>query len=211
MPYYYSLAYAAWRRGDPVFPSVDYWFPEATETRELGHEKMIGSELLSAGVATFDAEEVDVYLPAGDWYVFRTGAVIHSAGETFTFPVHEEGRFQLPLLARDGAVVPVEGGVLTVFGTAENVFEWYDDDGSSTGYRTGDFDLIRVLVNGDRVLIQRGAGFGIAPKTLRWVRPDFTPVASVTINGMDVPFTQTDGALSIALPAFSDRVVVEVR
>ena len=41
------------RRGDPVFPSVDYWFPEATEARELGQEKMIGSELLSAGVAAF--------------------------------------------------------------------------------------------------------------------------------------------------------------
>ena len=79
--------------------------------------------------------------PAGDWYVFRTGATVISTGETFTFPVHEEGRFQLPLFARDGAIVPAEGGVLNVFGTAPNVFEWYDDDGVSTAYRSGDFDL----------------------------------------------------------------------
>ena len=204
-PYYYSLAYAAWRDGEPVFPSVDYWFPEAAEARELGHEKMIGSELLSAA-------------RRGVWR--GGGRGLSPRGRLVRLPHRRDGDldwrdlddsrsttagcFQLPLFARDGAIVPIEGGVLNVFGSAPNVFEWYDDDGVSTAYRSGDFDLIRVFVDGNRLMIQRGAGFGIAPKTLRWTRPDFTPVGSVTINGTEVSFTQADG-LSLDRPADVQR------
>jgi len=207
-PYYYSLAYAAWHSGEPVFPSVDYWFPDAIVARELGHEKMIGPSLLSAAVAEFGAEEVEMYVPPGTWYVFPTGATVISSGEMKTFPVHNGELFQLPLLARDGAVIPTKENVLNVFGNNGTWFEWFDDDGVSQNYRTGGYDLVRVLVSNNRVQIHRGSGFGIQPRELRWFREDFTPVGSVTINGTEVPFTQTNGEITVALPNFSDRLVV---
>jgi alpha-glucosidase len=210
-PYYYSLAYAAWRAGEPVFPSVDYWFPEAAEARELGHEKMIGPSLLSAAVAEFGAKEVEMFVPAGTWYVFSTGATVMSSGEMKTFPVYNGELFQLPLLARDGAVVPTKDNVLNVFGNNGSWFEWFDDDGVSRDYKTGGYDLVRVLVANDRVQIHRGSGFGIQPRELHWFREDFTPVVAVTINGTEVPFTQTNGEIAVELPTFSDRLVVELR
>jgi hypothetical protein len=33
----------------------------------------------------------------------------------------------------------------------------------------------------------------------------------VTINGTEVPFTQTNGEIAVELPTFSDRLVVELR
>ena len=77
-PYYYSLAHRAWLDGEPVFPSLDYYYDDEA-VKGLGHVKMIGSELVSAAVADARRQsDVSIYLPAGDWYDFRTGAITRS-------------------------------------------------------------------------------------------------------------------------------------
>ena len=44
-----------------------------------------------------------------------SAATVMSSGEMMTFPVYNGELFQLPLLARDGAVVPVKGDILNVY------------------------------------------------------------------------------------------------
>jgi alpha-glucosidase len=207
LPYYYSLAYAAWLNGEPVFPSLDYYYDEP-QARGLGHEKMVGPSLVGAAVASADANEVSLYLPAGDWYDFRTGGLAASKGETIAVPVHVDGRFQLPLYARDGAIVPIDGGVLRIFGTRPNTFDWYDDDGVSTAYQRGDYRQTRVTVDGDIVTIEPTKGALLAT-SLVWTR--LTLVAAVTVDGKLAPFRQEGMTMTVALPHSDAAITVEVR
>jgi alpha-glucosidase len=206
LPYYYSLAYAAWLDGEPVFPSLEYYYDDP-QVRGLGHEKMIGPSLVGAAVAAVDANDVSLYLPAGDWYDFRGGAVTSSRGETVTVPVHIDGRFQLPLYARDGAIVPTENGLLRVFGSKPNSFDWYDDDGVSTAYQRGDYSQTHVTVDGDRLTVTPVKGATLA-KSVVWTRTD--RITSVTIDGVTVKFTQTGSTLALLLPATERATVIEV-
>jgi alpha-glucosidase len=208
LPYYYSLAHQAWLLGEPVFPSLDYWYPEDPNTRGLGHEKMIGSELVAAAVAEPGASEVALYLPAGNWYEFRSGALTESAGETFTLDIHRGGLLELPVFARDGAIVPMAGGVLRVFGSAPNGFDWYDDDGASTAYQQGAYEHVHVALEGSVLMLTRVRGTGIAPKRLIWSRPG--PASAVRVNGADVAFENTTEGVVIGLPQFEDVLDIEI-
>jgi alpha-glucosidase len=208
LPYYYSAAYRAWLSGEPVFPSLDYWFPDDPTTRGIGHVKMIGSELVAAAVAAPGASEVKVYLPKGKWYEFRSGAMVESAGETFTFDLHIGDLFELPVLARDGAIVPMADGVLRVFGTTANEADWYDDDGRTTAYQQGDYEQVHVAVHGGTLTLSRVQGSGIMPKTLLWSRP--APANSVTIDGVAIPFENRTEGVVVTLPQLADTMTVVV-
>jgi alpha-glucosidase (family GH31 glycosyl hydrolase) len=209
MPYYYSLAHRAWRDGEPVFPSLDYYYADGP-AKGLGHVKMIGSELVAAAVAAPDAHEVSIYLPAGNWFDIRTGAVTRSKGEVVSFPVYVDGRFQLPVLAKDGAIIPRSDGVPRLFGTAPNRFDWYDDDGVSTAYQRGDYSQLGIAVDGTRVTLTRERG-DPPIRALQWIRAE--PVTEVLMFGQSVPFGKSrDGrTATLTLPEFDRSLTVEVR
>ncbi|MBI4920443.1 MAG: DUF5110 domain-containing protein [Devosia nanyangense] len=206
IPYYYSLAYDAWLNGDPVFPSLDYYYADAG-AKGLGHEKMIGSDLVGAAVAKEGAKDVAMYLPAGDWYDFRTGARTASVGEFVTLPVYRDGRLALPLFARDGAIVPMADGVLRVFGSARNSFDWFDDDGTTTAYQHGDYEQVDIVVDANTVALGHSKGT-LAPTTLVWSRA--APVTGVYVNGKPVPFRQSGATLTVDVPAFDHGIVIQV-
>jgi alpha-glucosidase (family GH31 glycosyl hydrolase) len=206
-PYYYSLAHRAWLDGEPVFPSLDYYYDEDA-AKGLGHEKMIGSELVSAAVATPGATEVSLYLPAGDWYDLRTGHITRSDSHTFEFPVYVDGRFTLPVFARDGAIIPMADGVLRVFGSEPNHFDWYDDEGVSTAYQRGEYDHIAIDLQGDGLTLTRERG-DLAPRTLQWTSD--REVSKVLIDQNVVSFTQDGPTITVALPAFDETLTIEAR
>jgi alpha-glucosidase (family GH31 glycosyl hydrolase) len=206
-PYYYSLAHRAWRDGEPMFPSLDYYYDDEG-AKGLGHVKMIGSELVSAAVATPGASEVSIYLPPGDWYDIRSGSITRSQGEVSSFPVRVDGRFQLPVLARDGAIVPMAGGVPRILGSAPNTFDWYDDDGISTAYQRGEYDQIALTIDGPRVTLTRKRGH-LAVPALQWTRAE--PVTEVLIDGASVPFGKNGNMITFTLPDFDASLTVEVR
>jgi len=206
LPYYYSLAHAAWRDGEPVFPSLDYYYDDAA-ARGLGAEKMIGPNLLGAAVATAEAKSVPMHLPKGDWYDFRSGTLVNSVGETRDMPVYRAGRLELPLLARDGAIVPMADGVLRVFGSADGTFAWVDDDGISTAYQSGDYRETDVALSGDVLTLTPAKGAALA-KTLMWTRAG--AATRVRVNGTEVPFTMDGMTLTATLPDVSGPLRIEV-
>ncbi|GAA4937269.1 alpha-glucosidase [Nonomuraea thailandensis] len=158
-PYYYSLAHRAHQFGEPVVPPPAYYHQNDLTLREAGHEKLIGRDLLVAVVAGAGERERDVYLPAGTWYDYATGEKLTSTGQWFTDrPLWVNGVFRLPAFARAGAILPkmhVDDKTMNVTGrrtdattrneliarvhpdTAATGFTLYEDDGASTGYRTG--------------------------------------------------------------------------
>ncbi|MEU4228952.1 TIM-barrel domain-containing protein [Nonomuraea sp. NPDC026600] len=158
-PYYYSLAHRAYLYGEPVVPPLVYQYQNDANVREMGHEKLIGRDLLVGVVAGANERKRDVYLPAGSWFDYSTGEKLTSTGQWFTDrPLWVGGAFRLPAFARAGAIIPkmyVDDKTMNVVGkrtdattrnelvarvyadaTASN-FTLYEDDGTTTGYQSG--------------------------------------------------------------------------
>lgn len=159
IPYLYSLSHRAYLYGEPVYPPLVYYYQADLAVRDIADEKMIGANLLLAQTASYDQAERRVYFPEGDWYEYYSNALIHSTGQQLgPFPLYQEGRFQIPLFARAGALIPQmyvdektmnseglrsDGSVrdeliVRVYaGTSLTSFTLYEDDGVSTAYQTG--------------------------------------------------------------------------
>ena len=158
-PYYYSLAHRAYLYGEPVVPPLVYYYQNDMNVREMGNEKLVGKDMLVAVVVGANQRQRDVYLPAGDWIEYHTNVRTTSAGQTVTnVPVWVNGQFMLPVYVRAGAIIPksfVDDKTMNVVGkrtdastrdeliarvyanAASTNFTLYEDDGSSTAYKTG--------------------------------------------------------------------------
>ncbi|MFE3518805.1 alpha-xylosidase [Streptomyces sp. NPDC059166] len=124
MPYLYGVAAEAHRTGVPMMRPMLAEFPDDPASRTLDRQYMLGPDLLVAPVFTEDGE-VEYYVPEGTWTSLLTA-------ERITGPVwrrETHGFDSLPLLVRDGAVLPwgaddqrpdgdwLEGLTLRVFGS----------------------------------------------------------------------------------------------
>lgn len=158
-PYYYSLAHRAYLTGEPVVPPLVYHYQNDAAVREMGHQKMIGKDLLVGVVAGEDERSRNMYLPAGTWYDYSSGEKLVSTGQWFNDrPLWVNGEFRLPAFARAGAIIPkmfVDDKTMNVLGKRTDAssrneliarvyaspsassFTLYEDDGATTGYKTG--------------------------------------------------------------------------
>ena len=161
IPYYYSLAHRAHASGEPVAPPLVFYHQNDPNVRGLGHEKLIGRDLLVGVVARHGEYERDVYLPAGRWANFHTGEWVTSSGQWIrNVPVYRNGLFTLPAFARAGAVLPMmavdkdtkdtfgnrKGGaaprtelIARVYSDATpSAFTLFEDDGTTLQYDAAD-------------------------------------------------------------------------
>jgi alpha-glucosidase len=151
LPYTYTLAWQAHTLGLPLMRPLVLNYPADPRVWTLGHEFLWGDDLLVAPVTREGARAWPVYLPAGGWYDFWTGARYEGpAGITLDAPLD-----RLPLLVRAGAIVPLgpvvqhtgerqlEDVTLRIYPEGSSRFELYEDDGRSNAYRRGDHALTR--------------------------------------------------------------------
>jgi Alpha-glucosidases, family 31 of glycosyl hydrolases len=152
-PYYYSLAWEAYLKGQPLLAPLAYYFQADLAARDRVGELMLGSGLLLSLNFDMSAERVDVFVPKGRWYNWRTGEVIDQAESGLvSLDLKDAGQLTPPLLARAGAIIPgqeemsLKGGgsekidALKIFiGQESSEFVWYEDDGESLGYVVGNF------------------------------------------------------------------------
>lgn len=167
-PYLYSVAFRAYLYGEPLMPPPVFYYQTDNNVRNMGHEKMIGRDLLAAIVAKHGETDRDVYLPAGTWVDFYTNKRTNSAGHWITdIPVYRNGTFKLPLFAREGAIIPmmfVDDKTMNVMGKrsdgsvnngliakvfsfdsqAEGEFTLYEDDGETVEYQNGSFRTTNI-------------------------------------------------------------------
>jgi alpha-glucosidase (family GH31 glycosyl hydrolase) len=157
IPYYYSLAYRAHLFGEPVVPPLVFYYQNDLSVRKMGHEKLIGKEILVGIVAKHGEYERDVYLPAGKWINYHTNEWFASTGQALkAVPLYRHGIFRLPAFARAGAIIPqmyVDEHMKDAFGNRKNgvpehhelivkvyadptgsAFTVYEDDGKTLGY-----------------------------------------------------------------------------
>lgn len=156
-PYYYSLAYRAHLAGEPLVPPLVFYYQDDPNVRRIGHEKLIGRDLLVALVARHGEYGRDVYLPAGEWVDYHTNERVAGTGQVIRdVPAYRDGVFRLPTFARAGAILPrmhvdsetldAEGHrrvgaaprdelIVAVYASPQATeFTLYEDDGGSLGY-----------------------------------------------------------------------------
>ncbi|MDH3973410.1 MAG: DUF5110 domain-containing protein [Deltaproteobacteria bacterium] len=158
IPYYYSLAYRAYLQGEPVIPPPVFYYQNDSNLREMGHEKMIGRDILVGIVAKHGEYERNVYLPKGRWVNYHSNEWVDSSGEEIkNAPLYREGILRLPAFVRAGAILPqmfVDENTKDAFGhrldgtAAHNelivrvytderpsTFTLYEDDGLTLNYK----------------------------------------------------------------------------
>ncbi len=167
-PYLYSLAHRAYLFGEPLMPPLVFYYQDDNNVRNMGHEKMIGRDLLAAIVANHGEVERDVYLPEGTWIDYYTNQRINSREQWITnVPMFHNGIFRLPLYAREGAIIPLmfvdektmnvkgkrsDGSVhdefivkIFVFDVdATSEFTLYEDDGETIEYQNGKIRTTKI-------------------------------------------------------------------
>lgn len=156
IPYYYSLAYRAFLEGEPLIAPLVVHYPADPAVRGIGHEKLIGRDILVAAIAAHGEYERKVYLPAGDWVDYHTGEWFHGAlgFSVDNVPAYRDGVFRLPAFVRAGALLPqmfVDEKTLDAAGhrkagaaahtelvvqayAGTGAFTLYEDDGESLSY-----------------------------------------------------------------------------
>jgi alpha-D-xyloside xylohydrolase len=112
---------------------------------------MMGPVILVAPVFTGQNERT-VVLPNGNWFDFYTGEYVGN-GEIITIKTKLD---RIPLFAKDGAIVPMlssankneSGQSLEIrhYGTKENTFLLYNDDGETFNYEKGEYTITELKV-----------------------------------------------------------------
>ena len=148
LPYTYTLAWQAHTLGLPLMRPLVLNYPDDPRVWQLASEFLWGDDLLVAPVTREGATAWPVYLPAGGWFDFWTGARFEGpVGITVEAPLD-----RLPLFVRAGAIVPMgpviqhtgerqEEITLLIHPEGTSRFELYEDDGRSRAYRQGHHGL----------------------------------------------------------------------
>lgn len=152
-PYLYTLAHEAAASGEAIFPPLVYHFQEDGNVRTIGHEKMLGQDILIGTITRYDEATQDIYLPRGRWFDFRSHKSIDSLGAWHKGVSNTwQGHVALPMFVRAGAILPL----MTVDDATRNTLtsqhqltlrvypgeepshrELIEDDGLSPEYRQG--------------------------------------------------------------------------
>lgn len=193
-------------------PPLAYYYQNDLNVREMGHEKLVGKDLLVGVVAGAGERKRDMYLPAGTWFDHATGEKVTSTGQWFNGrPLWVNGVFRLPAFARAGAIIPkmyVDDKTMNVMGkrtdastrgelvarvyadTTSSNFTLYEDDGASTAYQGGSVrtTLLGQQVSGSTATVTVAASSGAytgAPSSRQNVVElvTDTQASAVTLNG----------------------------
>ncbi|MFT4171862.1 MAG: glycoside hydrolase family 31 protein [Rhodocyclaceae bacterium] len=167
IPYLYDLLWRSHSRYEPMIRPTFYDFPDDSACYEENDDMMLGRQLLVASVVEPGKRDRAVYLPQGSaWYDFWSGDH-YAGGQTVTLPAPWD---HPPLLVREGAILPLniaeqhfaqpaDARAFAIFpprGVGEASESFFEDDGESQAYRTGQYGFWNVTVNADAVRLRVG-------------------------------------------------------
>jgi alpha-glucosidase len=199
LPEIYGVMEEASRTGIPAMRPMFLEFPEDRETWGRDDQFLFGPDLLVAPVLQEGVLGRDVYLPAGDWFDFWTGATV-AGGRTLRVPVSLDS---LPIFVRAGAflfrqpIVQHTGQMagqpllVQVYPRAASEASFYEDDGETMAYRRGESARRRFTQRREagRVTIESAAVEGPyrpAARDLVLTLVGETGASRVTVDGQPV-------------------------
>jgi alpha-glucosidase len=119
-PYIYSAAIEAHETGRPILAPLCFDHGDDPATYRRDFDFLLGRDLLVAPVVE-RAEQREVYLPRGTWRDFWTDTV-YDGGRLATIPAPLRGARSLPMLVREGAILPMGPSALSI---ASELFQNY--------------------------------------------------------------------------------------
>jgi alpha-glucosidase len=148
LPHVYNAMREASETGVPAMRPLMLEYPADPKALAIHDQFLFGSSLLVAPVLREEVTERSVYLPAGDWYDFRTGHRLAGGGAPVRIGVTLES---IPIFVRAGAflfrqpVVQHTGEmagqplIVEVYPAEASEARLYEDDGESRRYLKGAF------------------------------------------------------------------------
>ncbi|RYG75338.1 glycoside hydrolase family 31 protein [bacterium] len=173
IPYLYTFAAANERTGAPLMRPLLLEFPQDEKTFDLRDEWLFGDRLLAAPILA-EGGKRDVYLPAGGWFDFNTGATVNG-GQTFsieapldTIPAYVRAGTILPLgpIVQSTSLGPVDPLEVRIYPGADASFSLYEDDGDNYDYEKGAFTRIPMTWNDKTRIFSVGKRSGSYPGML---------------------------------------------
>ena len=175
LPYLYQCFFAHWRNGDPIIRPLLYHY-SGPEYVNLDDQYLVGDALLVAPIlhgegqglesvrAGVNYQERSVLLPPGWWFDLNRGDWV----EGRRMIPYAAALDELPLFARDGAVLPYYAGPLrNSFMDLSAVelhlfcrdqpaqFDYFLDDRETRCYATGAYGIARITaeIQGERLRV----------------------------------------------------------
>jgi alpha-glucosidase len=219
LPEIYSAMRESAESGVPAMRPMMLEFPKDESTYGMDDQFMFGADLLIAPVLSEGAKSRGVYLPAGDWYDYWTGA--HYTGPRgvdvpvtmASIPIFVRGGafvFQQPVVQHTGQM-PGQPLEVTLFPSPSSERWLYEDDGSSFDYQRGAFARRRFAVRADGT-IEIGAPEGSYRPSSRSMVLTIrsTSATTVTVNGAPADWSAKDGSVVIKMPDRFERTEIRI-
>jgi len=201
LPYIYSHAWEASRTGVPLVRALALEFQDdAASVAAPGDEYLFGRDLLVAPVLHEGVTNRRVYFPPGRWFDWDTG-VEYAGGCEWVVAAPQN---RIPVAVRAGAIIPLAPDMLStgekpwdpltleIFPAARSEFTLYRDDGTTFGYRRGEFTTTRILCTAAAGSVRVEIGESnkrFTPATyLVRLHLEHTPQAA-TLGGAPTPFS----------------------
>ena len=173
LPYIYSLAAETTFSGRAIMKHPGLAYPEDPEACAVTTQFMLGSIMVCPvtepmyydchGAPLSDVQKTrEVYLPAGLWYDFSTGARVPGTSADSKSGIRfaaEAPIDRIPLFVPAGAIITTGPAMqhtgefkneepplyISVYADADGRFAWYDDNGVDYAYENGEY--CRVYIN----------------------------------------------------------------
>jgi alpha-glucosidase len=217
LPYWYNAYVETTRTGAPVLRPLWFEFPGDDEAFAHDDEMFIGPSLMAAPVTAAGVTSRAVYLPAGTFYDFYTGAA-YTGPTTVQMPA-PLGR--IPLFVRGGSVI-AEQGIVDYVGAAPDAPRYldvypgpigtnaaqsiYEDDGETMAYARGQSATtpVSLAVTAAGLAVTLGARTGAyvprAAKTELRVHGVPAKPASVTLDGQSAAIAYDPSTRIVTVP-----------
>ena len=196
MPYIYSLAWKVTSEGYTIMRHLIFDYQKDSNVFGITDQFMYGPALLVNPVTTAGATSRSVYLPAGTWYNFWTGATVTGGSKTTV----DAPLSQIPIFVKAGSIVPMGPKIqyatesadpleIRIYKGQNGSFTLYEDEGDTYNYETGKYATIQFAWDDAGKQLTVGARSGsytgmLASRTFNVVWVDASHG-----NGLDVTAT----------------------
>ena len=181
LPYLYDCCYLMSTKGQPITRPLFYHYQDDERTLDINDEYMVGSDLIVTPIINKDETSRLIYLPEGTWINYFTGEV-YIGGKEYIIHLPID---QLGLFVKNNSIIPlyprrlhidkreIDTLIIRIYGQKIST-EIYEDDGDSTDYLQGKFNIYQIeYCQGRFSLITKHFGYNTDYKKLKIIIDSF--------------------------------------
>lgn len=214
IPYIYSYERQAYETGVGLVKPLVFDYPSDSNVASYKDAWMFGDHMLVSPVVDQGQTAKSIYLPAGTWIDYFKGTK-YTGGQTISYQVDSATWADVPLFIKKGAIIPSqdfvnyvgEKTIATIYvdvfpDTQETSFKYYDDDGETYDYESGEYFVQTMTAKADTnsatFTLSSQSGSFTPDVKYYLVKLHFDGATTVKINGNAVTQYSNSSALQSA-------------